>query len=294
MSWSQLTLVTDAELGQLEPEATASAAPWGATTWANARAEGKRDLKILLEADFADVPNVADCVVDTWVPDYVIGYTGGGYTDVTTAANTKTEDDLALATILATFGSDRLYIGSASEFEGLRVLMTGTRNAIDAVLTAKYSGPSGWSSLPITDGTCASTTKAFGKSGRITWTIPRDWQREQLNGMADAYYWLELSVSAALTPATTATQLAVIRPHDGLKRVAALLTLSTIFKGLAAGAVEPKDWLERAVGYRQDALDLWGKLKASSAVWLDLDRDEAIEPRAGETNVSKPLFLGRA
>jgi hypothetical protein len=293
MPWSALTLVTDAELGQLEPEAVHADAPWGATTWANARAEGKRDLKILLESDFSDIENVADKVVDTWRPDWVYSYIASAFTDVTTAAADKTEDDLALGTIFATFGTDRLYIGCASEFEGLRVLMTATVNAIASTLTVKYSGPTGWTALTISDGTSASS-KTFSKSGRITWTIPSDWQREQLNGMADAYYWLELSVSAALTAGTSATQLLPIRAHDGLKRVAALLTLSYIFKGLSAAAVEPKDWLDRAVAYRDDALALWGKLKNSAAVWLDLDRDEAIEDGAGETHVSKPLFLGRA
>src|SRR5690349_17223198 len=116
MPWNQLTLVTDAELGALEPEAIASEAPWGATAWANQRAEGKRDLKILLEADFSDIANVADKVVDTWRPDYVLGYTGGSFGDVTTAAADKTEDDVALATIFTTFGSDKLYIGCATEF----------------------------------------------------------------------------------------------------------------------------------------------------------------------------------
>lgn len=293
MPWSQLTLVTDTELGALEPEATSAAAPWGSTTWANARAEGKRDLKILLEADFSEVPNVADKVVDTWRPDWVLSAIGGVFTDRTSQAADKTEDDLPLATVFATFGTDKLYVGCSSEFEGLRVLMTATVNAIASVLTAKYSSPTGFATINATDGT-VSSGKTFAKSGRITWTMPSDWQRESLNGMADAYYWIELTVSAALSASTSATQILPIRPHDGLKRVAALLTLSHIFKGLSAAAAEPKDWLERAMGYRQDALDLWGKLKASSAVWLDLDRDEAIEEGAGETHVSRPLFLGRA
>lgn len=297
MGWAALTLVSDAELGQLEPEATASGAPWGAITWANARAEGKRDLKILIEADFASVPNVADRVVDTWRPDWVLAYTGSAFTDLTSDAADKDEDDVALATVFTTFGTDRLYIGCATEFEALRVLMTGTVNNNASILSARYSGPAGgatpasWPALTITDGTVTSG-KTFAKSGRITWTMPTDWQREMLNGMSEAYYWLELTVSAALTAGTAATQILPVRPHDGLKRVAAYLTLAHIFKGLAAQAAEPDQWLERAAAYRADAVDLFGRLKASAAVWLDSNRDEAIIP--AETHVGKSVFLGRA
>lgn len=297
MGWPALTLVTDAELGQLEPEATAAAAPWGATTWANARAEGKRDLKILLEADFPSVSNVADRVVDTWRPDWVLSYIASSFADITSDAADKDEDDVVLSTVFTTVGTDRLYIGCASEFEALRVLMTGTVNNNASVLSARYSGPAGgatpasWPTLMITDGTITSG-KTFAKSGRITWTMPTDWQREMLNGMSEAYYWLELTVSATLTAGTVATQILPVRPHDGLKRVAAYLTLAHIFKGLAAQAAEPDQWLERATAYRTDAVDLFGRMKASSAVWLDLNRDEAITP--SETQIGKSVFLGRA
>lgn len=297
MGWAALSLVSDAEIGQLEPEAVAVGAPWGATTWANARAEAKRDLKIMLEADFSEVPNVADRVVDTWRPDWVLSFIGSAFNDVTSNAANKDEDDVPLGTIFTTFGTDRLYIGAASEFEALRILMTGTVNANASVLTVKYSGPaagagpSGWPTLTVTDGTI-TTGKTFAKSGRITWTTPADWQRETLAGMSDAYYWLELSVSAALTAGTAATQILPVRPHDGLKRVAAYLSLAHIFKGLAAAAANPESWLERSVAYQDDAEELWGKLKSSAAVWLDMNRDEAITP--AETNIGKPVRIGRA
>jgi len=297
MGWSSLNLVSDAELGQLEPEAIAASEPWGTNVWANARAEGKRDLKIMIEADFGSLPNVADRVIDTWRPDYVLGYTGSAFSDLTSDTVDKDEDDIALATIFTTFGTDRLYIGCASEFEALRVIMTGTVNGNASVLTAKYSGPAGggtpasWPALTITDGTITSG-KTFAKSGRITWTMPTDWQRETLNGMSDAYYWLELTVSAALTAGTSATQLLPVRTHDGLKRVAAYLALAHIFKGLAAQAAEPESWLERSKAYRTDAIDLFGRLKASSSMWLDMNHDEVITP--SETQVGKSVFLGRA
>lgn len=91
MGWSALTLVTDSDLGMLEPEATNG--HWKTTTWPNQRAEAKRDLKIRLETDYANIPNVADKIKDTHKPDAVWGYTGSSYTDWTAEAESSDEDD---------------------------------------------------------------------------------------------------------------------------------------------------------------------------------------------------------
>ncbi len=77
MSWSGLTLCTDADLGALEPEATNG--HWKAVTWANQRAEAKRDIKIWLETDYAHIPGVADKVKDTYRADVVLAYTASTY-----------------------------------------------------------------------------------------------------------------------------------------------------------------------------------------------------------------------
>lgn len=290
MGWSGLSLVSDSEIGQLEPEATAAGGSWGAVTWASARAEAKRSLKIWLESDFPDVVGVADRVRDTWVPDYAFAYTGGSYTDRTSEVRDDEENDLNLATVFATFGTDRLYIGAAWEFEGLAVLLKDAVSAAAAVLTAKYSGPAGWTSLSATDGTAAAGA-AFGKSGRITWTLPTDWQRQRLNGTGDEYYWVELSLSAGLTAGTSASQLLPVRAPDGLKRVAAYLALHHILNGLAAGAAQPEFWQTKADTYLTQASELYGRLKANSAIWLDLNRTNAVTQ---EERVSKPVFFGRA
>lgn len=290
MGWSGLSLVSDSEIGQLEPEATASGGPWGAITWASARAEAKRSLKIWLESDFPDVVGVADRVRDTWVPDYAFAYTGGIYTDRTSEVRDDEENDLTLATVFTTFGTDRLYIGAAWEFEGLAVLLKDAVNAAAALLTVKYSGPAGWTTLSATDGTAAAGA-TFAKSGRITWTVPTDWQRNTLNGTGDEYYWIELSISAALTAGTKASQVLPVRAPDGLKRVAAYLALHHILNGLAAGAADPPFWQTKADNYLKAASELYGRLKANSAIWLDLNRTNAVTQ---EERVSKPVFLGRA
>lgn len=290
MGWSGLSLVSDAELGQLEPEAIASGGPWGAVTWSAARAEAKRSLKIWLESDFPDVVGVADRVRDTWRADYGFTLIGGAYADRTSEISDDEENDLTLSSVFVTPSTDRIYIGAAWEFEGLAVLMKDALNATASVLTAKYSGPAGWTSISATDGT-AATGATFGKSGRLTWTMPTDWQRTRLNGTGDEYYWLELSVSAALTAGTKASQLLPVRGPDGLKRVAAYLALHHILNGLAAGAAQPEFWQKKADTYATAASELYGRLKANSAIWLDINRTNAITQ---EERVSKPVFLGRA
>lgn len=290
MGWAGLSLVSDAEIGQLEPEAVASGSPWGAVTWSSARTEAKRDLKIWLEMDFPDIVGVADRVVDTWAPDWVFGYTGSAYTDLTDTARNDTEADVSLSGVFATFGTDKLYIGAAWEFDALKVLMTGTRNANASTMTVKYSGPAGWTSISPTDGTAVSTA-TFGKTGRITWTTPTDWQRITLNGTSDEYYWIEISVSAALTSGTSAAQLLPVRAPDGLKRTAAYLALSHIYNGLAAAAAVPDSWRAQGEKYYARARETYGMLKANRALWLDVNRDEAVTQ--SET-VVRPVFLGRA
>lgn len=290
MGWSALSLVSDAEIGQLEPEATASGGPWGAVTWASARTEAKRELKIWLECDFPEVIGVADRVLDKWRPDFAFAYTGAAYADRTTEVSDDEENDLTLSGVFVTAADDRLYLGAAWEFEGLAVLLKDALNATASVLTAKYSGPAGWTSLGATDGTAAAGA-TFGKSGRITWTLPTDWQRIRLNGTGDEYYWVELSVSATLTAGTKASQILPVRAPDGLKRVAAYLALHHILNGLAAGAAQPEFWQKKADTYAAAASELYGRLKANSAIWLDLNRTEVITQ---EERVSKPVFLGRA
>ena len=277
MSWASLSLTTDAEIGQLEPEAIAAAAPWGRTTWPDARAEAKRDLKIWIEMDYPEVKGVADRVLDRWAFDYAYGYTGSSYTDILSAAANDTPDDVDLSAVFATFGTDKLYLGAAWGFTGLVLGMAGTKNANASVLTVKYSGPAGWTTLTKTDGTAVSGA-TFGQAGRVTWTEPSDWQRIRWNGSGDEYFWVELSVSAALTAGTSASQILGVRAPDGLKRCASYLTLGHIYNGLSAASPGEERWRAQADKYFQMARDLYAGLKLSAGLWLDLDKTGAIEP----------------
>lgn len=283
MSWPALTLVTDQDLGHLEPQATANSEPWGQATWPDQRAEAKRDLKVWLELDFPEIVGVADRVLDVWCADYVFAYTGSAYTDQSSNARNDTPDDVAIASILTTPASDRLYIGGAWTFDGLKAIMTGTRNAAASVLTVKYSGPTGWTALTANDGTDVSG-KTFAQSGRVTWVTPTDWQRQRLNGTGDEFFWIELSVSAALTSGTTLAQILAIRPPDGLKRCATYLTLGHIYNGLAAASPGEERWRQQSDKYFTMARDLYTGLKVKSSLWIDVDSSGAIQPPS-ETNL---------
>lgn len=290
--WSNLTLVTDAEIGAIEPQATLAAAPWGATTWATARGEAKKQLKVLIELAFPTVVGAADRILDRHQPDYVFTLVSSAYTDVTSEAVNDDEEDLDLNVILAT-SSDKLYIGAAYQFEGLWVKLKDSVNATARTLTVKYSGPSGWATVSVTDGTAATAGKPFGQSGRITWTIPTDWQQIRLASQtAEEYFWIEVSLSGAPDAGTAASQILPIRAPDGLKRVAALMALHVIFNGLERQAGRPQEWADKAKFYKDEAMALWQLLKENGGIPLDINRDETVSQ--AEIQETRPVRLGRA
>jgi hypothetical protein len=294
MGWAGLTLVSDTELGRLEPESTDSDAPWGATTWSSQRTEAKEDLKIRIETDFG--AGAPDKVLDKWPADYAFGYTSSAFSDITSAARDDNPADVDLAGIFATAATDRIYLGSTVEFDALHVNMTATRNATASVLTARYSGATvngvtNFTSLSATDGTAAAGA-TFAKSGRITWTVPSDWQRIRLNGTGDEYYWVELSISVVLTAGTSAAQLALVKAHSGLKRVTAYLALYHIYNGLAAGSPGEERWRLQAQKYLLMANDLYTKLKAKGSIWLDLNNDDVVDTTERAVSVPHVLLRG--
>ncbi len=266
MSWTRLGLVTDADLGVIEPQATVAAKPWGAASWPDQRAEAKNDLAIWLERDHPDVPGVTDRVIDTWNPAYVLGYTGSAYTDLTSEASNDTEEDIDLATTLATFGTDRIYVGAAWEFDGVWINLLDSINATASVMTVKYWADAQWTDLTATDRTKASGA-TLATSGRVTWTIPSDWVRRKLSNTSEEFFWVEISLSAAPDAGTAATQILPIHAPAALKRCAAWLALSHIMNGLAVQAPEPDRWQAKADNYLDMAKALWKETR----VPLDLN-----------------------
>lgn len=292
MSWNRLLLVTDADLGNLEPEATSSDRPWGSATWPRACSEAKRDLKIWIETDFADVPGAPDRILDRWNPSYVFTYTGAAYSDVTAAVSNDTEEDLDLAAALATVGTDRIYVGAGFEFEGVFLKLLDHVNANASVLTAKYWSGNQWVTLAPSDATNL-TGKTLAQSGRIMWTLPTDWERRRLNGTGDEYYWVEISISGALTSGTKATQILPVREPEALKRVACYLALYHILNGLAQAAANPDAWQKKADTYWEKATALYAAVKGNRALWLDVDNSGSVTPPSETTLGTAGVTLGR-
>lgn len=293
MGWGTLTLVSDQDLGALEPLAIAADTPWGKAAWPEARAEAKRELRILIDSAFAkSTRNASERILDTHAADLVYSYISSAYADITAATTDDTEDDVALATIFASTAS-RLYIGADYQFDGLFVLMKDARNAGASVLTVKYSAAAGFTAMPnAADGTAVSG-KTFAQAGRITWpVIPGDWKRQRLATSGDELFWIELSVGTGLSGTVTAAQILTVRAPDGLKRVAQLLALANVLNSLERGATKPKDWQEKSTGYRQEAMALFQLLKEQGGIPLDSNRDNVITQP--ETLQTAPLRLGRA
>lgn len=294
MGWGNLTLVTDQDLGAIEPLAIAAEAPWGRTAWPEARAEAKRELKILIEAAFNKaVPRAADRILDTHAADLVYSYTPSTYTDITAIGSDNYDDDVTLTSVFAAT-TGRLYVGADYQFDGLFVRMKDALNSVASVLAVKYAGPTGWTAMPNANDGTAVSGKTFAETGRITWPIvPGDWKRQRLATSGDDLFWIELSVGSALNSGTAkAGQLLTIRVPDGLRRVAQLLALANVLNGLERQAARPKDWKDKAAGYRTEGIALFQMLKEQGGIPLDSNRNDVIEQR--ETLQTAPLRLGRA
>ena len=288
MSYSGLPLVSDQDLGAIEPLAIASDAPWGASTWPTQRAQALRTLKVWLEADFG--AGAADRLVDRWSPSKATRYTSGVHVDITSDVSNDTEEDVDLSTELATVANDRIYVGLDAEFDGLFVQMLDSLNAAASVLTVSYWGPTGWTALTIADGTTVAGA-TFAQSGRIRWTVPANWTRRRLAGSGSEYLWVQLAVSAALTSGTAVTQILPTRAHEGLRQVAAFLALGTILKGFALQAPDPERWRAAATEYEQGADGLYTKLKTAGGLVLDQNADQVAEP--SERKVVRTVVLQR-
>lgn len=293
MGWNRLALVSSADIGNLEPEATSSDRPWGHAHWPKQCSEAKRDLKIWIETDFADLPGACDRIIDRWNPDWAFKYTSAAYADISSEIRNDTEEDVNLAAALATPSTDRIYLGAPFEFDGLFVKLLDSVNANASVLTVKYWALNQWQTIQCIDGTALSG-KAFAQSGRVTWTTPTDWERRTLNGTGDEYYWVEISVSAALTAGTAVSQMLAIRSPDALKRIATYLALYHILNGLAQAAAEPANWQTKAQAYWDKAVALYSAVKNNKALWMDLDKSGGLTAPEETTLGKSGVTLGRA
>lgn len=179
--------------------------------------------------------------------DKVLTSISGTFADETTDAKSTTADDLNLAAIFATPGTDALYIGSAQMFRGLSVRMSDSVSAVTATLTVSL-WTDAWESVAITDGTARTSGKTFSGGGAVIWRTPDGWVPRSVNG-SDPLYWAKVTVSATPT-AATAGQIGVIR-RSLLSGPATLRTLALIMREARTSQDGP--WQDKAAWYEAEA-----------------------------------------
>jgi hypothetical protein len=241
MSWHPNDLVTDTDLLAYESGILTN---FNTATWQTKRQKALEDwLGPILRTNGFEIERLRT----RNEADLVLGFTGAAYTDLTSATRDTTADDLDLAAVFATVGTDALYIGSKQNFRGLSIRMADTVSAVTAkVSVANWSDA--WKSLTLTDGTISTSGKSFSGGGAISWTVPSTWVKRSING-SDPLYWVKVTISATPT-AAKAGQIGVIR-RSVLCAPAALRTLTLIMREAPTGGSGP--WMDKAAYYETEA-----------------------------------------
>lgn len=241
MSWAPNDLVTDVDLQDYE---AAILTQYGQTGWVPKRTKAIEDwlFPILKSRGFNPYR-----LRTRYEPDVVWGFTGSTYTNHTAASQDTTEDDLNLAALFATPGTDALYIGSRQPFRGVFYRILDSPSTATGAMTVSYWNGN-WEAITITDGTIQVAGKTFSAGGSVTWVLPVDWAVRKVNSSV-ALYWVKVVVSAVPTAAKT-TQVGVIR-SSVLRAPTIYRTLQLIFQEAPTSGDGP--WREKAEFYKDEA-----------------------------------------
>lgn len=267
-------LCSDADLRAYEPTILTQ---FGRVEWADLRAKALSDwLWPLLEAEKFPVERFRT----RYVADKVFGCTASTYTDKTDDAHDTDSDDLNLAAIFATVGTDALYVGSTKPFRGLSIRLSDSVSAVTSTMTVSL-WTDAWESVSIQDGTSRTSGKTFSGGGAVTWRVPEGWVPRVLNG-SDPLYWAKVTVSATPTGAT-AGQIGVIR-DSRLSGPATLKTLELVF--IAAPTTQDGPWERKAEQYGRMAQEAWERVKPTLGKEFDTGIvDDLVSPaEAAQTN----------
>ncbi len=240
-SWHPLDLVSDQDLAGYESTILSR---FGAYAFTDKRGKALEDwlFPILRVNGFDPYTLVTRASVGA-----AYGYTGSTFTDQTAAAQDGSANDVNLAAIFATPGTDALYLGFSKPFRGLFLRMLDTVSAVTGAISVAYFNGV-WATISVSDGTKHVSGKTLSGGGSITWTLPTDWQRRGVNGSA-SLYWVKVTVSAVPTGAV-AGQIGVIQASS-LRAPATFRTLQLIFQEAPTSADGP--WQEKAAFYAAEA-----------------------------------------
>jgi len=216
-----------------------------------------------------------------YTPHVAWSYTSSAYAAITTAATDTTADDVNLATILAA-STDALVIGSEQQFRGVSVRMLDAVTSQASTMTVEL-WQDAWRSVPVTDGTQATTGTPFSRGGAITWRVPPGWVVRPLSTNTTPYYYARLRLSAAPTSAR-AGQISVIR-RSVLCGPVAYRTLAMIFR--EAPMAQDGPWADKATFYETEAALalqrayalVGGEFDADAPTDDVLDRDDEAQTR---------------
>lgn len=229
MSWHPNDLVSDDDLLAYEPTILDQ---FGRATWEQKRQKALEDwlFPALLARGYDP-----DRLRTRHAPAAVVGQTS----NVQVALGAT---DVALGGILAA-PTDALYVGHARPFRGLSLRLEEAVSS--ATATAKVAlWQDRWQEV-LALGVPWPPQAALSRGGAVTWSVPGGWVPRSVQD-AGPLYWARLSVTAALTPATVATQIAVIRRSLFCGPVT-YQTLAFIFR--AAPTSQDGPWDDRAVYY---------------------------------------------
>jgi hypothetical protein len=269
VSWHPNDLVTDDDLVSYERDILAGQ---GATEWQARRTKALEDwLFPLLQGRGFDPHRLRT----RYEADALYSYTASTFGDLTSASRDLTADDLDLAAVFATVGTDALYVGSVKPFRGVFVRMLDSVSSTASTLTVSYwSGA--WEPITIANGT-AIGSKTFATGGAVSWQMPSDWSTRAVNG-SEQLYWVKLTVSA--TPASAkATQVGVIRA-SALRAPATFRTLQLIFQEAKTGADGP--WDEKATFYREEAEAALSRVMPIIGGEFDTDKSDQVSEAESE------------
>lgn len=265
MSWSPNDLVSDVDLRDYEEAILTS---FGQTTWQAKRSKALEDwlFPILKGRGFDPYKLRTRAAVEK-----ACAYTGLAYTDRTGVVSDTTDDDLNLATLFASAGSDCLYIGSSQPFRGLFFRLLDAVSSVTGTMSVAYWNGN-WENLLIADGTMQVAGKTLSAGGSVTWLLPMDWMVRGVSTYG-AYYWVKVTVSATPTSAK-AGQIGVIR-SSSLRAPATFRTLQLIFQEAPSSSDGP--WRDKAEFYKDEADSALQRALVIVGGEFDTDASELIE-----------------
>jgi hypothetical protein len=241
MSWHPNDLVSDVDLVDYEASILSQ---FGQTSWQGKRTKALEDWLFPILKGRGFDPHKLRTRADV---DQAFGFTGSAYTDVTGVTRDTTDDDLNLATVFTTVGTDALYLGSSAPFRGLFIRMLDAVSSAAGVLSVAYWNGN-WEPLLIADGTTQTAGKTLSAGGSVTWLLPVDWMTRAINGSA-RWYWVKVTVSATPTSAK-ASQIGVIRASC-LRAPATFRTLQLIMAEAPTSQEGP--WRDKYQFYQTEA-----------------------------------------